>query len=134
MQLALIPENTEQSFRNLYFHLYSNSNSSRSERILGDLSKLILVSIAHGKGELRSEVAMFLNGNGSANSLVMPGLARLYPSAVTPDDKFSLDDAALRHAFKLLQDIDLVSSPSHTFGDAFQALMGPRLRGDKGQF
>lgn len=64
----------------------------------------------------------------------MPSLIRMFPTAVKPNENFSLDDAALRYALNLLQDIDLVSSPSHTFGDAFQALMGPRLRGDKGQF
>lgn len=127
-------DNTEQRFKELYYHLYSNSSASRSERILADLSKLILISLAHYQGELRSEVALFVNGNGSANTLLMPSLMRMFPSAVKAHETFSLDDAALRHAFRLLQEIDLVSSPSHTFGDAFQALMGPRLRGDKGQF
>jgi type I restriction enzyme M protein len=127
-------ENVEQRFRELYYHLYSNSSSSRSERILGDLSKLILVSICHGKGELRSEVSLFANGKGSANNLLLPGLVRMFPSAVKSNEAFSLDDTGLRHAFKLIEEIDLVSSPSHTFGDAFQALMGPRLRGDRGQF
>jgi type I restriction enzyme M protein len=135
MQYALLKDdNSEQRFRELYYHLYSNSSSSRSERILADLSKLILISISHRKGEMRSEVALFVNGNGSANTMLMPGLLRLFPAAVKADESFSLDDAGLRHAFKLLEEIDLVSSPSHTFGDAFQALMGPRLRGDKGQF
>lgn len=135
MQYALLKDdNSEQRFRELYYHLYSNSSSSRSERILADLSKLILISISHRKGEMRSEVALFINGNGTANTMLMPGLLRLFPAAVKADESFSLDDAGLRHAFKLLEEIDLVSSPSHTFGDAFQALMGPRLRGDKGQF
>lgn len=135
MQLALVnSDNTEQKFRDLYYHLYSNSSASRSERILADLSKLILISIAFRRGEMRSEVSLFSAGNSSANTLLMPGLARMFPSSVKPNEAFTLDDAALRHAFKLLEEIDLVSSPSHTFGDAFQALMGPRLRGDKGQF
>ena len=62
MQLALLKDdNTEQKFRDLYYHLYSNSSSSRSERILGDLSKLILISICHGRGEMTSEIALFTN-------------------------------------------------------------------------
>lgn len=134
MQLTLLSDNTEQKFRELYYHLYSNSNSSRSERILSDLSKLILLSIAYGQGKLRSEISLFVNGNGSATSLLVPGLSRLYPSSISSIDTFALDDDALRHSFETVQSIDLVSNPSHTFGDAFQALMGPRLRGDKGQF
>lgn len=135
MQLALLKDdNSEQRFRDLYYYLYSNSSSSRSERILADISKLILISICHGKGEMTSEVSSFNSGGGSANRLLMPGLMQAFPHAVKPDERFSLDDAALRHALKSLRSIDLISSPSHTFGDAFQALMGPRLRGDKGQF
>lgn len=127
-------DNTEQQFRKLYFHLYSNGSASRSERILADLSKLILISIAHQRSEFRYKIEMFLKKDGNANEVLMPILTHMFPSAVKENEIFSLDDATLRHAFELLQEIDLVSSPSHTFGDAFQALMGPRLRGDKGQF
>ncbi|WP_083931542.1 N-6 DNA methylase [Methyloferula stellata] len=134
MQLALSNDNTEQLFRDLYYHLYSNSTVSRSERILSDLSKLILISIGYAKRSILLEVSLFTAGTASANLILLPALARLYPTSITLDDRFTLDDSALRHAFSLLQKIDLVSSPSHTFGDAFQALMGPRLRGDKGQF
>lgn len=134
MQLSLLSDNTEHRFRELYYHLYSNSNASRSERIFADLSKLILTSIAQSKGNLRSEVSLFMNGNGTANSILLPKLIKLFPNSLGPEDKFILDEAALRHALKVLTEIDLVASPSHTFGDAFQALMGPRLRGDKGQF
>lgn len=68
------------------------------------------------------------------NSILLPGLSKLYAESINRDDKFGLDDPSLRHAFSLLQKINLVESPAHTLGDAFQALMGPRLRGDKGQF
>jgi type I restriction enzyme M protein len=81
MQLELLADNKESQFRDLYFHLYSNSNSARSERILSDLSKLILASIAYGKGDLRSEIFLFMNGNGSANALLLPGIVRLFPSS-----------------------------------------------------
>lgn len=127
-------DNTEQRFKDLYYHLYSNSSSSRSERILADLSKLILVSLAASRGLCRAEVMAFTDGGGSANELLLPPLLAHFPLAVKPSETFSLDDDALRHALKILDEIDLASSPSHTFGDAFQALMGPRLRGDKGQF
>lgn len=132
--LKLKMDNTEQLFRDLYYHLYANSSSSRSERILADLSKLILVSIAYRKGHGKLEIRNFQAGKAGANVKLLPVLMKMFPSAIKPHETFTLDDNALRHAFSLLQEIDLISSPSHTFGDAFQALMGPRLRGDKGQF
>jgi type I restriction-modification system DNA methylase subunit len=33
-----------------------------------------------------------------------------------------------------LDHLDLSIAPAHILGEAFQALIGPRLRGDKGQF
>lgn len=129
-----VSDNSELRFRELYYHLYSNSSSSRSERILADLSKLILLSVIDAAGDGTEELDRFLTGSATANSSVLPLLNKHFPAAMERGESFSLDDAALRHAYKLLAEIDLVSSPSHTFGDAFQALMGPRLRGDKGQF
>ena len=76
----------------------------------------------------------FLNGAGSANSTLLPALALAYPDATVSGETFSLGDEAVAHCLRTLAEINLSASPSHTFGDAFQALMGPRLRGDKGQF
>lgn len=134
MQSSLVQENQEQKFRELYYHLYTNSAASRSERILSDLSKLIFSAIAFSDKEDRRVIDAFSQGKGSANSLLIPVLAKKFSGVVTLEDRFGLQDDELRHAFRLIQEIDLISSPSHTFGDAFQALMGPRLRGDKGQF
>lgn len=129
-----IEQNTEHHFKDLYYHLYSNSSSSRSERILADLSKLIMVSLAFSRGRLLKEVRAFKLREGSANDLLIPALRREYNFAIQDAESFSLDDESLRHSLGILEKIDLAQSPSHTFGDAFQALMGPRLRGDKGQF
>lgn len=132
MATATGNQNVEQHFRDIYYYLYSNSNSSRSERILSDLSKLILASIAVSKGISR-EVYSFIAGRARSIELIEP-LSRCFPDSITEGDTFSLEDNSLRHVLELLEKIDLKSSPSHIFGDAFQALMGPRLRGDKGQF
>lgn len=129
-----VHQNTEHRFKELYYYLYSNSSSSRSERILADLSKLILLSIGGDGDAIAMARERFLGGAGSANSILLPALAIKYPDATVADDTFSLGDEAVAHCLRTLSEINLSDSPSHTFGDAFQALMGPRLRGDKGQF
>lgn len=135
MQLELLQsDNTEQLFRRLYFQLYANSNASRSERILSDLSKMILLSVACKRDSVRDCVARFKSSAETANDVLIAPLAELFPRSVKSTDTFSLDDESLRHALTIIDELDLVNSPSHTLGDAFQALMGPRLRGDKGQF
>lgn len=121
-------------FRKLYYHLYSNSNSSRSEKIMSDLSNLLLCKIVAERANVQDVITSFLNKKGSANEVLMPLLRSNFPHLITDEDKFYLDDKALRYGLGELSGLSLQSASAHVMGEAFQALMGPRLRGDKGQF
>jgi len=123
------------AFRKLYYHLYSNSNASRAERIIGDLSRLLLVALCKSRDQkYQSVVDDFLAGNGGANSNLLPILREHYSSIFGKDEKFHLDDLSLRYGLSAISNLDLHMAKSHLLGDAFQALIGPNLRGDKGQF
>ena len=123
------------SFRKLYYHLYSNSNASRAERIIGDLSKLLLVALSKDtKEDYYLSVNKFLAENGTANKILLPILKEQYQKIITNDDKFFLDDNSLRYGLGAIANLDIQGAKSHLLGDAFQALIGPNLRGDKGQF
>jgi type I restriction enzyme M protein len=122
------------AFRSLYYHLYTNSRASRAERIIADLSNLLLCKIASERNGGKERIEQFLKGEGSANDLLIPILLSAFPHLTEQDDKFSLEDDALRHGLRELAPLSFHTAPAHILGDAFQALMGPRLRGDKGQF
>ncbi|HAA32310.1 MAG TPA: N-6 DNA methylase, partial [Cyanobacteria bacterium UBA8553] len=118
----------------LYYHLYSNSRASRAERIISDLSNLLLCKIAgdrHGEG---AGLEQFLDSKGTANELLLPILLKAFPHLVGEDEKFSLEDEVLRYGLQELAPLSFQSAPAHILGEAFQALIGPNLRGDKGQF
>jgi type I restriction enzyme M protein len=122
-------------FRKLYYYLYSNSNASRAERIIGDLSKVLLLGLCKNeKADYIDAIDDFLAGEQSANDLLLPILFEQYPQSLGRDDKFFLDDNSLRHGYSAIAGLDLKGAKSHLLGDAFQALIGPNLRGDKGQF
>lgn len=123
-----------EAFKKLYYHLYTNSNSSRAERIISDLSKLLLVKIISDDFKAQGVIDRFLSGALTANQSLYPLLKQKFPQLLDVSDTFSLDDAALKLGYEVIQEINLLDAPSHVVGDAFQALMGPRLRGDKGQF
>lgn len=123
-----------QRFRRLYFHLYSNSNASRAEVLLADLSLLLLTVLLAESGSSSLCLSAFLAGAGTANEALLPAMRRAYPSLVGDTDRFHLDDASLRHALGDLAGLRLAASASHVLGEAFQALIGPRIRGEKGQF
>lgn len=142
-QAALFPEaeetnlqqaNYSEVFRRLYYHLYSNSRASRAERIISDLSNLLLCKITSERNGGIEVVRSFLRSEGTANELLIPLLAKNYPGIDFSTERFSLQDEALRHGLSDLSQLSFTTAPAHALGDAFQALMGPRLRGDKGQF
>jgi len=120
-------------FRKLYYHFYANSHASRAERIMADLSNLLLCKIA-GERTGNSAIDRFVQGEGSANNLLIPFLKMSFPQLVEAGEQFYLQDEILRQGLRELAPLSFHAAPAHILGEAFQALMGPRLRGDKGQF
>lgn len=126
--------NLPDTFRRLYYHLYTNSDASRAERILEDLSLVLLLKLATEVNGGAEVLENFLRGGHSSNDILMPLVRRSFPELIDMHQRFSLGDDALRTALLELQHISLTTAPAHIIGEAFQALIGPRLRGDKGQF
>lgn len=122
------------TFRRLYYHLYSNSRASRAERIMSDLANLLLCKVAAERNGSADVLRRFLRGEGTANQLLLPALVRGFPDLRKQIEPFSLEDSALRYGLRLLEPLSFNSASAHILGEAFQALIGPRLRGDKGQF
>lgn len=121
-------------FRQIYYDLYSNSDASRAERIFEDLAKLLLVKFLLDTHESEPALRSFTEGRASANDVLLPALSDRFPDLIADRDVFTLGDSVIRKGLADLQPIDLVAAPSAILGEAFQALIGPRLRGDHGQF
>lgn len=122
------------AFRKLYFHLYTNSQASRAERIVSDLSMLLLIKLSVEINGSDKRLEQFLTNHTTSQEGLLPLLRESYPLVIDANDRFGMGDDALRESFHILADVKLSNSPAHVLGDAFQALIGPRLRGDKGQF
>lgn len=126
--------NYGETFKKLYYHLYSNSNSSRAERIMSDLAKLLLFKLANDRISEKKVLDDFLSGKSNANDSLIPLLRTCFPGLVEEGEQFALNDEALRRGLEEIQGIDFLNAPAHIIGDAFQSLIGPNIRGDKGQF
>jgi type I restriction enzyme M protein len=127
-------ENLSEAFRRLYFHLYSNSKASRAETIIEDLSLILLVKLQSESERTPAELSRFLDSDATADEVLIPLLRDGYPDLVDAERRFHIGDDAVREAFRQLEAINLSASPAHVLGDAFQAVIGPRLRGERGQF
>jgi type I restriction enzyme M protein len=126
-------ENYFLTFKKLYYHLYTNSTSSRAARIIEDLSKILMCKLSLDR-DPSDIVAWYMTGTSNANDTLLPALRERFPSIIEDSDTFSIGDEAVRSSLEILSSIKLNDAPAHILGDAFQALIGPSLRGDKGQF
>ncbi|HCO94811.1 MAG TPA: N-6 DNA methylase [Phycisphaerales bacterium] len=126
--------NYQEVFRQLYYDLYSNSNASRAERIFENMAKLLLVKVMADRDELGVDINEFIKSTSSANNVLIPPLEHRFPDLKDSGEKFTITDQTIRKCLSDLEKIDLSRCPATILGDAFQSLIGPRLRGDRGQF
>lgn len=122
------------AFKRIYYHLYTNSKASRAELIIEDLSLLLLSKLAAEMNGDKQALVSYLDGHGTANKLLLPLLRKSFSELLDAKQVFALGDSSLRMALAELAELDLSHAPAHVLGEAFQALIGPRLRGERGQF
>lgn len=127
-------KNLSETFRRLYYRLYSNSAASRAERLFENLAVVLLLKFCVDKSGDRRAFDLFLKGELSAAKLLQTLLTEHLPKCSNTLLAFSLPDKSIREAIIELGHVNLAAAPAHVLGEAFQALIGPRLRGDKGQF
>lgn len=117
----------QECFKNIYYYLYSNGNASRAERIVSDITKILLCKLMIEK-EKQIDI----------DKVNIKELLRLlkgkYPSAFEQFDNLAMSDEDVKTVLTMINNISLSSAPSHIIGDAFQAIIGSTIRGDKGQF
>ena len=123
--------NLAETFRRLYYQLYSNSSTSRAERLLENLATILLLKFSLDKLNGHEELKVFLSGQGTADALLKDFLRRQHPKKSALSFSFSLSDNSIREAMMELDHLDLSIAPAHILGEAFQALIGPRLRGTR---
>lgn len=113
-------------FKKIYYHLYTNSNSSRAEKLLDDVTKLLLYSFAVSKGDV--------DGISFSGQEILLYLENKYSGTEYSPSPFALDDSTISSILPELLTLDLRNAPAHVIGEAVQSMIGPRIRGDKGQF
>lgn len=114
-------------FKSIYYHLYANSCNSRAERIVSDITKILLCKLLMEQ----SGIARFED---YPKSEILSMLKEQYPQSCEDFADFSMDWNDVLNVFTLLSHISLLNAPSHVIGDAWQAIIGPQIRGNKGQF
>jgi type I restriction enzyme M protein len=136
----LIPTpNLKSVFNIIYYHLYTNSNLPRAERLAAEMTRLIFCKIhdeIHNGKDLQ-----FRAGADEPDTAVAERIKKLFESVkkeyhdvFEADEKLLLDDVSIGYVASQLQDISLLKTDADAVGEAFEVFIGPGLRGEKGQF
>jgi type I restriction enzyme M protein len=122
------------AFKQVYFHLYSNGASSRAERIFDDLAKiLILLVLSQSAHKHEAEITAALECKDPRSKLIRI-LVQHFPDYFADDTSFALEATDVARTFATLGRFPVNDAPGQLLADAFQSIVGPSLRGDKGQF
>jgi len=136
----LIPaQNLKSIFKVIYYHLYTNSNLPRAERLSGEMIRLIFCKIydeMHNYKDLK-----FKAGAEESDKKVAERIKSLFEKVKTEyrdvfeeDEKLLLDAKSIAYVASQLQNYCLLKTDKDAVGDAFEVFIGPALRGEKGQF
>lgn len=138
----LIPaQNLKSIFKVIYYHLYTNSNLPRAERLGGEMTRLIFCKIydeMHNYKDLK-----FKAGAEESDEKVAERIKGLFEKVkkspegsdvFEADEKLLLDDKSIAYVVNQLQNYSLLRTDKDAVGDAFEVFIGPALRGEKGQF
>ncbi len=133
------PGNLPSTFKKIYFHLYSNSNLPRAERLASEMVRILFCkiydettntlspSLRIRRNEDDYEIASRLRS-------IFEDVKKTYPDVFDSSERLLLDDRSIAYVVKTLQYISLSVQDREVVGDAFQVFVGPSLRGEKGQF
>jgi len=129
----------KSTFKVIYYHLYTNSNLPRAERLGAEMTRLIFCKIydeLHNSDDLQ-----FKAGAEEANDKIAERIKKLfekvkedYGDVFEENERLLLDDRSIAYVASQLQDISLIRTDKDAVGDAFEVFIGPGLRGEKGQF
>ena len=114
-------------FKKIYYYLYSNSSVSRAEIIISDITKILLCKLIAEKNDIKDIATI-------PSYKLIELLRKQYPESAEQFNSFELNDRDISEILSILDCIKISAAPSHIIGDAFQSIIGPKIRGDKGQF
>jgi len=133
-------ENLKSIFKVIHFHLYSNSNLPRAERLGAEMTRLIFCKIydeLHHSSDLQFKAAAEETDKQVADRIKLlfeKVTGPEYRDVFEKDEKLVLDDTSIAYVVNQLQGISLLNTDKDAVGDAFEVFIGPGLRGEKGEF
>jgi len=138
-QSTLLPPSLPEVFKGIYYHLYTNSNIPRAERLGAEMTRLLFCKIydeIHNKEAQQFKMSPYESVDQVAQRIkkLFEKVKEKFSDAFDKDDKLYLDDKSIVYVVWQLQKYELLKANRDVISESFQAFWGPGLRGEKGQF
>lgn len=130
--------------KNIHNYIYANDRFKQHAKVFEELMKLLLVKLYDEKYDARQ---FYISADEQAAltddtlTAFASRITQLFTTAIAdseiggvfhPSDKLDLSYRVLAFAVSQLHDVSLLETDAK--GTAFQAILGPQVRGEKGQF
>ena len=133
----LIPPALPEVFKKTYYFLYSNSNLPRAEKLSNEMIKLLFCKIydeLNKKNVFRTHEKEKEEETEEKIKKLFEEVKEKYSDVFNKNEKIRLDRKSIKAVVAFLQNYVLTNTERDAISEAFQAFLGPGLRGEKGQF
>ncbi len=138
-QNRLIPLSLPETFKRIYYYLYTNSNIPRAERLGAEMIRILFCKIYDELYNKKSSLfTMHPQDNAEKASGRIKALFKKvkieFSEVFEKEERLHLDNKSVAYVVETLQNHKLLETNRDVVGEAFQAFWDSGLRGEKGQF
>lgn len=127
----------KQVFRRIHNYIYANQGLQK-DKAFEELQKLIFIKVYDE--QFNPSLQFYVLPHEEPGDVrkrlhnVFKHVQKLYKYIFTGDEKIELNDQILAYATAELQRFSLVDTKTDVKGEAYEEIVGPNLRGDRGEF
>jgi len=135
---SLVPAvNLKQVFKRIHNYIYANQGLQK-DKAFEELLKLIFIKVYDEQFSKSLQFYILPNENVSEvrerlNKL-FDYVKQTYNYIFGPHEKVELNDSVLKYVVSELQRFSFINTDADIKGEAYEAIVGPNLRGDRGEF
>lgn len=135
----LVPPSLPEIFKRIHYHLYTNGNIPRSERIGADMIRILFCKVydeLHNQECPKFKIHLNEKELDVSNRIrnLFEEVKKKFPDVLEEEEKLYLDNKSVFYVVKNLQNYNLLETKRDVISEAFQTFLGPGIRGEKGQF
>jgi len=136
---SLVPAvNLKQVFKRIHNYIYANQGFQK-DKAFEELLKLIFIKV-YDEQFSRPDLQFYILPNEDVNNVrkrlenLFNNVKNVYKYIFHSNEKIELDDRVLKYVVSELQRFSFIDTEADIKGEAYEAIVGPNLRGDRGEF